>query len=62
MNGDQISLQYTGAESNISRVTIKNTKGIIGKLEQWQVGINRYYQYLMNDQFKQECIQLITCT
>ena len=58
-NGDYISIQYTGTESNISRVTKKNKQGIMGKLEQWQIGVNRYYQYLINDQQKNECMLLI---
>ena len=41
--GDMLSLQYTGAESNISRVTKENKKGLLGKLEQWHVGLSRYY-------------------
>ena len=32
-NGDMISMQYTGTESNNTRVTIQNKQGIIGKLE-----------------------------
>lgn len=55
-NGDCLSRQYTGTESNISRVTKQNKQGFMGKLEQWQVGISRYYQYLVNDNFKHECI------
>jgi hypothetical protein len=31
----------------------------MGKLEQWQIGVSRYYQYLMNDQAKNECMLLI---
>lgn len=54
--GDVLSLQYTGTESNISRVTKDNKKGLIGKLEQWHVGVSRYYQYLLHDDFKHECI------
>ena len=42
-NGDMISMQYTGTESNNTRVTIQNKQGFIGKLEQWQVGIARYH-------------------
>lgn len=32
-NGDVISFQYTGTESNITRVTTKNKQGVMGKLE-----------------------------
>lgn len=59
-NGDVISIQYTGTESNISRVTTKNKQGVVGKLEQWQIGINRYYQHLTHDQFKQACVETLT--
>lgn len=55
-NGDQLSLQYTGTESNISRVTKQGGQGIIGKLEQWSIGVTRYYQSVMNDEFKNQCI------
>lgn len=55
-NGDIISLQYTGAESNISTVTKHDKKGYSGKVEQWKVGIERYYQNIMNDYFKNECV------
>lgn len=59
-NGDVISIQYTGTESNISRVTTKNKQGVVGKLEQWQIGISRYYQHLTHDQFKQACVETLT--
>lgn len=55
-NGDQLSMQYTGTYSNISRVTAQGGQGIIGKLEQWSIGVNRYYQCIVNDEFKHECI------
>lgn len=32
-NGDSLSFQYTGTESNISRVTKQGGQGLIGKLE-----------------------------
>ena len=32
-NGDHLSYQYTGTESNISRVTKQGGQGIMGKLE-----------------------------
>jgi len=51
-NGDHLSFQYTGTESNISRVTKQGGQGIIGKLEQWTIGVTRYYQSVMNDEFK----------
>lgn len=59
-NGDVISLQYTGTESNITRVTTKNKQGVIGKLEQWRIGVDRYVQHLTHDQFKQACVETIT--
>ena len=58
-NGDNLSFQYTGTESNISRVTKQGGQGIIGKLEQWSVGVTRYYQCVMNDDFKHQCIQFL---
>lgn len=42
-NGDHLSLQYTGTESNISRVTKQGGQGILGKIEQWSIGLTRYY-------------------
>lgn len=42
-NGDSLSFQYTGTESNISRVTKQGGQGIMGKLEQWSIGVTRYY-------------------
>lgn len=56
-----ISKQYTGTNSNNTRVTIENKQGYLGKLEQWKVGIERYKQVLYKDKMKQECIQLMTC-
>jgi hypothetical protein len=58
-NGDNLSFQYTGTESNISRVTKQGGQGFIGKLEQWSVGVTRYYQCVMNDDFKHQCIQFL---
>ena len=58
-NGDQLSFQYTGTESNISRVTKQGGQGIMGKLEQWTIGVTRYYQCVMNDDFKHQCIQFM---
>lgn len=58
-NGDSLSFQYTGTESNISRVTKQGGQGIIGKLEQWSVGVTRYYQCVMFDDFKHQCIQFL---
>ena len=60
-NGDMISLQYTGTESNNTRVTTQNKQGLLGKLEQMHVGLKRYQQLLYHDKFKQQCIQLLTC-
>jgi hypothetical protein len=51
-----ISKQYTGTNSNNTRVTIENKQGYLGKLEQWKVGIERYKQVLYKDKMKQECI------
>ena len=58
-NGDVLSFQYTGTESNISRVTKQGGQGILGKLEQWSIGVNRFYQSAMNDSDKHQCIQLL---
>ena len=58
-NGDHLSFQYTGTESNISRVTKQGGQGIIGKLEQWTIGVTRYYQCVINDEFKHQCIQFL---
>ena len=55
-NGDKLSFQYTGTDSNISRVTKQGGQGFMGKLEQWTIGVTRYYQCVMNDDFKHECI------
>lgn len=49
-------MQYTGTESNISRVTKEGSQGLMGKLEQWTIGVTRYYQSVWNDEFKHECI------
>jgi len=51
-NGDHLSLQYTETKSNISRVTKQGGQGVLGKLEQWAIGATRYYQCVMNDDFK----------
>lgn len=31
----------------------------MGKLEQWTIGVTRYYQSVMNDEFKHQCIQFL---
>ena len=31
----------------------------MGKLEQWTVGVTRYYQSVVNDDFKHHCIQYL---
>ena len=42
-------------------MTKHDKKGYSGKVEQWKVGIERYYQNIMNDQFKNECVLLLQC-
>ena len=31
----------------------------MGKIEQWTVGVTRYYQSMVNDDFKHQCIQFL---
>lgn len=49
VGGDMISIQYTGAKSNMSMVAKTNKQGVFGKITQWQVGVSRYYNHIMND-------------
>ena len=51
-NANELSRQYTNTDSNITRVTTKGDQGFMGKIEQWTIGVTRYYQCIMNDDLK----------
>jgi len=40
-------------------VTKQGGQGLLGKIEQWTIGVTRYYQCVMNDDFKHQCIQFL---
>lgn len=42
-NANELSRQYTNTDSNISKVTTKGDQGLLGKIEQWTIGVSRYY-------------------
>lgn len=41
-------------------MTTKGEQGLFGKIEQWTIGVSRYYQCIMNDDLKNQCLQFIT--
>lgn len=59
-NANELSRQYTNTNSNITRVTKQGDQGIMGKIEQWTIGATRFYQCIMNDDLKNQCLQFIT--
>jgi len=58
-NGDFISIQYAGTASTISNVTKTGSEGIYGLLQHGYVSITRFYQGTFEDDFKQQCIDLL---
>ena len=59
-NGDKVSLQYTGTESNITCVIEQGKKGLRGKLQQLKTGVQRFFANNFTDNDKNECIKILT--
>ena len=57
-NGDRLSQQYTGSNSNITRVIQQGNQGIAGKLQQMVTGVQRYIQNNFYDNEKFEAIKI----
>lgn len=55
-NGDIISLQYAGTESNKTSITRSGKSEIIDNLK---VGVNRFIQSNFEDKFKQSCYDVL---
>jgi len=58
-NGDFISIQYAGTASTISNVTKTGSHGIYGVLQHGLVTVTRFYQGTFEDDFKQQCMDLL---
>lgn len=58
-NGDHLSKQYAGTGSTITSVTKTGKQGIMGKMDQWMRGVERFIQNNVEDGFKHECIKLL---
>lgn len=58
-NGDKLSQQYTGTNSNISGVIEKGKQGITGKLGQMFTGIQRFVANNWTDHMKNDCIKIL---
>ena len=58
-NGDILSQQYTGTGSTITSVTKSGKQGIMGKVEQMKIGVARFWNNTLEDDFKHECIKMI---
>lgn len=58
-NGDILSQQYTGTNSNISGVIENGKQGLKGKLDQMFTGIQRYLVNNYSDQMKNDCIKIL---
>lgn len=58
-NGDYISIQYAGTNSTSTSVTKNGKQGFLGYFQHGLVSINRFYQGNFEDDFKQNCIELV---
>ena len=58
-NGDYLSKHYTGTASTISNVTRQGKCTFSGIIDHGMVSLNRFYVRNFEDQFKQECIDII---
>lgn len=57
-NGDILSKQYAGTGSTITSVTKTGKQGIMGKIVQMSMGVERFYRNNVGDGYKHECIKL----
>jgi len=58
-NGDMLSFEYTGTGSTISSVTRNGRQSIRGMLEHGMKSISRFYQANVEDNSRQESIELL---
>ena len=58
-NGDKLSQQYTGTNSNISGVIENGKQGFGGKLGQMFTGIQRFIVNNWTDNMKNDCIKIL---
>lgn len=58
-NGDKLSQQYTGSNSNITRVIESGKQGIAGKFQQMMTGVQRYIANSYFDNEKNDCIKIL---
>ena len=58
-NGDEISIQYAGTPSTITTVTKKGGHGFFGLIQHGIATVTRIYQGNFEDDFKQECIDVL---
>ncbi len=58
-NGDQISIQYAGTASTITTVTKTGGHNFKGIIDHGIATVTRFYQGTFEDEFKQECINLL---
>ena len=58
-NGDKLSMQYAGTNSNISGVLEEGKQGVRGKLGQLMTGVQRYLVNTYSDPDKQQSINVL---
>lgn len=58
-NGNKLSNQYTGTDSNITGVIETGKQGITGKLSQMFTGVQRFIKNNFSDQQKHDSIRII---
>jgi len=58
-NGDQISIQYAGTASTITTVTKTGGHNFKGMIDHALATVTRFYQGTFEDEFKQECIDIL---
>lgn len=58
-NGDKLSQQYTGTNSNISGVIENGKQGFKGKFGQMFTGIQRFIVNNWSDTMKNDCIKIL---
>ena len=57
-NGDELSIQYTGAPSTITTITKSGGHGFMGLIQHGIATVSRLYKGNFEDNYKQECIDI----
>ena len=59
MAGDNISKQYSGTSSVLTKITLKGYQNFFDKMEQKTISGKRFFKQSLTDDFKQQCILIL---